>query len=194
MERVRPGPPRTAPDGPIIVAAASGRFRATERCLVRVASVLYADLLGSQDPLAVLAATPERIENLVRGWDGGRWSRSYGPGKWNAGQLVLHLAHDEIGWGNRVRLCLSQDGYVAQPWDGGRWVELESSTPPATALAAFVALRRLNLALYGRLSPEERARSFAHPEFGRISSEWIIRTLAGHDLHHLRQLAAIATP
>ncbi len=157
-----------------------------------VASVLYADRLGSQDPLAVLAATPDRIEELVRGWDGGRWARSYSPGKWSAAQVVLHLAQDEIGWGNRMRFCLAEDGYVAQPWDGARWVELETATPPRTVLAAFAALRRLNLALYRSLSPDQRTRWFTHPEFGRISSEWVIRTLAGHDLHHLRQLDTLA--
>ncbi len=159
---------------------------------MRTASALYSDLLGARDPLAVLAATPGRIEKLVRGWEAGRWSLSYTPGRWSAAQVVLHLAQDEIGWGNRVRLCLSQDGYLAQPWDGARWVELESSTPPRTALAAFAGLRGLNLELYRHLSPEQRGRPLTHPEFGRISSEWIIRTLAGHDLHHLRHLETIA--
>jgi DinB family protein len=154
--------------------------------------VPYSDLLGARDPLAILAKTPERIEEMVRGWDGQRWGLSYAPGKWNAAQLMLHLAHDEIGWGNRVRLALTQDRYVAQPYDGGGWVEMESPSPPDVALGAFAALRRLNVALYRHLAPEQRARAIRHPEFGEISVQWIIRILAGHDLHHLPQLSAIA--
>jgi DinB superfamily len=154
-------------------------------------TIPYSDLLGTADPLAVLAATPDQIEKLVQGWDSRRWTVSYAPGKWNAAQLVLHLAHDEIGWCNRVRLALSIDGYVVQPFDGALWVGIETPTPPALALAAFVSLRRLNLSLYGRLSPEQRARPFRHPEAGQISIEWILRTLAGHDLHHLQHLQAI---
>ena len=155
-------------------------------------AVPYADLLGAADPIAVLAETPTRIEALVRAWDSPRWAASYAPGKWNAAQLVLHLAHDEIGWCNRVRLALSLEGYVVQPYDGAAWVALEAPIPPGVALEAFVALRRLNLTLYRRLTREQRTRPFRHPELGEISIEWIIQVLAGHDLHHLRHFDAIA--
>lgn len=152
----------------------------------------YADLVGGQDPLALLAATPGRIAALVAGWNARRWSMSYAPGKWTAAQLVLHLAQDEIGFGDRVRLALTVDGYVVQPYDGARWVTLESPADPHAALAAYLSLRRLNLGLYGRLTPEQRERPIPHPERGAISVDWILNTLAGHDLHHLRHLEAIA--
>ena len=157
-----------------------------------LASVPYTELVGMQDPLAVLASTPDRLGALTQGWDFRRWSSSYAEGKWNAAQLVLHLAHDEIGWGNRVRFALSQDDYVVQPYDGASWVALESPTPPETALATFVVLRRLNVMLYRRLSSEQREHRFGHPEVGEISIEWIMQRLAGHDLHHLQHLQAIA--
>ncbi len=154
-------------------------------------SVPYSGLLGPADPLAVLGETPARIEELTRSWDGRRWAMSYAPSKWTAAQVVLHLAQDEIGWGHRVRMLLTLDDYVPQPFDGGAWVAVESPLPFAEALAAFAALRRFNLALYGRLSPEQKSRSCRHPEFGAISVDWITRVLAGHDLHHLGQLKAI---
>jgi hypothetical protein len=157
-----------------------------------VAPLPYADLVGSQDPLSLLASTPDRVAGLVQDWDASRWSRSYAPGKWTAAQVVLHLAHDEIGWCNRIRLALSVDGYVVQPYDGARWVDLETPTVAETALASYLALRRLNLILYGRIRAHERTRAFAHPELGEISIDWILHTLAGHDLHHLRQLQMIA--
>jgi len=152
------------------------------------AALPYADLVGAQDPLDLLASTPGRIAELVRGWDARRWSGTYAPGKWTAAQLVLHLAQDEIGLCNRIRLALTVEDYVVQPYDGARWVALESPTEPETALAAYLALRRLNLVLYERLTPDQRARPIPHPEMGEISIEWILRTLAGHDLHHLRHL------
>ena len=157
-----------------------------------IAPLPYASLVGLEDPLSLLASTPDRIAALVRGWDAARWSRSYAPGKWTAAQLVLHLAQDEIGWCNRVRLAATAGGYVVQPYDGAAWVELESPTEPEAALAAYRALRRLNLTLYGRIPPDQRARPVPHPELGEISIDWILHTLAGHDLHHYRQLQAIA--
>jgi len=152
----------------------------------------YAELVGTDDPLSLLASTPDRIAALVSGWDAERWSRTYAPGKWTAAQLVLHLAQDELGWSNRIRLALSVDGYVVQPYDGAAWVALESPTDPETALAAFQSLRRLNLTLYRRIPPELRGRPLPHPELGEISIDWIVQTLAGHDLHHLRHLETIA--
>jgi uncharacterized damage-inducible protein DinB len=157
-----------------------------------LAPIPYADLTSSEDPLALLASTPGRIADLVRGWDATQWSETYLPGKWTAAQIVLHLAHDEIGWCNRVRLALSVDGYVVQPYDGARWVALETPTEAEAALEAYLALRRLNLLLYRRVPSADRARLFPHPESGEISIDWILQTLAGHDLHHLGQLRAIA--
>jgi len=157
-----------------------------------IAPLPYGDLVGSEDPLSLLASTPDRIAELVRGWDASRWSRSYAQGKWTAAQIVLHLAHDEIGWCNRVRLALSVEEYAVQPYDGARWIALETPTVADTALACYVALRRLNLILYGRIAADVRARTFSHPELDEISIDWILQTLAGHDLHHLRQLQLIA--
>jgi hypothetical protein len=157
-----------------------------------IAPSSYDELIGSNDPLILLATTPKKIAELVKGWDANRWARSYAPGKWTAAQLVLHLAQDEIGLSARVRLALSDDDYVVQPFDGARWVAAESPSDPETALAAFLALRNLNLVLYKRIPAVRRARPIPHPELGAISIDWILRTLAGHDLHHLRHFQMIA--
>jgi hypothetical protein len=157
-----------------------------------VSPLPYSELVGAEDPLSLMASTPNRIAELVRDWDAARWSRTYAPGKWTATELVLHLAQDEIGFGNRVRFALTQDGYVIQAYEGADWVAQEAPTDPKVALAAFLALRRLNLILYRSIPAERRSRSIAHPEFGEISIDWILHTLAGHDLHHLRHLQAIA--
>jgi hypothetical protein len=157
-----------------------------------LAPLPYAALVGSEDALTLLASTPGRIADLVRGWDARQWSSTYAPGKWTAAQLILHLAHDEIGWCNRVRLALCVDDYVVQPYDATRWVALETSTKPVAALEAYLALRNLNLPLYRQVPSADRERPFPHPELGEISIDWILQTLAGHDLHHLRQLQVIA--
>jgi len=152
----------------------------------------YADLVGAADPIELLASTPRRIAGLVSGWSPARWSLSYSEGKWTAAQIVLHLAEDEIAFASRARLALTVPGYVPHPFDGADWVALESPPEPAVALAAFLALRALNVRLYRKLSEEQLARPIPHPEHGTIYVGWIVRVLAGHDLHHLRQLEAIA--
>ena len=157
-----------------------------------IGSPLYANYVGSDDPIALLAATPNHIAGLVNGWAATRWSQTYAPGKWTAGQIVLHLAQDEISWGSRVRLALTLDEYVVQPFDGPKWIALEAPVEPDIALSAYLALRRLDMPLYRRIPADLRARPFRHPEFGEISVDWILHTLAGHDLHHLAQLQVVA--
>jgi hypothetical protein len=156
------------------------------------ASLLYADQVGSEDPLRLLASTPKRIAHLVRAWDSNRWAQTYAPGKWSAAQIILHLAQDEISWGLRVRLALTSDNYVVQPFDGPKWVALETPSDPEAALGAYLALRGLNLPLFRRIPSDLRARPFQHPEFGDISVDWVLHTLAGHERHHLEQLQVIA--
>jgi hypothetical protein len=152
----------------------------------------YADLVGAADPIELLSSTPRRIAGLVSGWSPADWSRSYAEGKWSAAQIVLHLAQDEIAFASRARLALTDPGYVPRPFDGADWVALESPVEPVVALAAFLALRALNIRLYRKLSEEQLARPIAHPELGTIYVGWIVRVLAGHDLHHLGHLETIA--
>ncbi len=153
--------------------------------------VPYSELVGASDPLSLLASTPEQIAYLVEHWQPSRWSLSYCEGKWSAAQLVLHLAHDEIGWSDRIRLTLSVQNYIPVLYDGAEWVNWESPTDPYLALNAFLALRRLNLILYKRLTAQQLAKPLYHPINGEITIAWILRRVAGHDLHHFHQLQII---
>jgi hypothetical protein len=157
---------------------------------------MYEDLVGSEDPIDLLASTPDRIARLVRPWRPARWKASYAPGKWSGAQIVLHLAQDEIGWSMRIRQALNMSSpgapeYVVQPYDAAGWVERETPVDGIAALEAYLALRRLNLGLYRGIRGEDRSRPFRHPEYGEMSIDWILRTLAGHDIHHLKQLEAV---
>ena len=151
----------------------------------------YADALGSRNPLEALADTPLRIEALVLGWPADRWERSYAPGKWSARQVIVHLAQIELALTTRVRFAASQDGYVAQPLDQDAWMPLDDHADGPTALNAYMALRRLNVAMFKGMTPAQRQRTFTHPEYGQLTPEWVAAQLAGHDLHHLKQLEMV---
>ena len=151
----------------------------------------YADALGSRNPLEALADTPLRIEALVLGWPADRWERSYAPGKWSARQVIVHLAQIELALTTRVRFAASQDGYVAQPLDQDAWMPLDDHADGPTALNAYMALRRLNVAMFKGMTPDQRQRTFTHPEYGQLTPEWVAAQLAGHDIHHLKQLEMV---
>lgn len=151
----------------------------------------YAVDLGSRDALDALADTPQKIRALVETWPADRWEKSYAPGKWSARLVLIHLAQMEIGLPIRVRFAVAQDGYVAQPLDQDAWLMVDEHADGPTALDAYLALRRLNVAMFKGMSSAQRQRTFKHPEYGDLSVEWVAAQLAGHDIHHLKQLQQV---
>lgn len=151
----------------------------------------YAHALGSIDPLKALGDTPRKIVALTRRWTRARWEKSYAPGKWSARQILAHIAQAELALTTRVRFAASQDGYVAQPFDQDAWLILDDHADAATAVAAYTALRRFNLAMFKGMTPAQRKRPFTHPEYGTLTPEWVAAQLAGHELHHFAQLKQI---
>jgi hypothetical protein len=150
----------------------------------------YGKYVEGLDVLKCLEDTPARIESLVRGWPREKDEHSHAPGKWTARQIVVHLAQSELALTTRVRFAASAPGYVAQPFDQDAWIALDHADGP-TAVDAYVALRRFNLAMFKNMSPKLRKQPFTHPEYGELTPDWVAAQLAGHELHHLRQLKQI---
>ena len=100
-------------------------------------------------------------------------------------------AQAELALTTRVRYAASQNGYVAQSFDQDGWLLLDDHADGPTALDAYTALRRLNLAMFKGMTPAQRNRGFTHPEFGKLTPAWVAAQLAGHDIHHLKQLQQI---
>jgi hypothetical protein len=152
----------------------------------------YADDLGDRDPYQALGETAERIRDLVRDWDDARFERSYAPGKWSARQVLIHLAQTELALTTRVRFAVSQEGYTAQAFNQDDWVPIDAKLDARTALDAYTALRRMNAIMFRNLSQAQRDRQFTHPEYGSLTAAWVAAQMAGHDIHHYKQLVQIA--
>lgn len=149
------------------------------------------ELLGDQDPIMVLGATPLRLEALTQGWSEADWARDYGAGKWDARHIIAHLADVEVGIGFRVRQMVA--GAVdLQPFDEKAWAKPYARFDPALALETFRALRTWNLARLASFDMDDWLRESYHPERGLISVDLSVRMSAGHDLNHLEQLEVIA--
>jgi hypothetical protein len=151
----------------------------------------YADDLGDRDPYEALSDTPERIRHLVDGWTADQFERSYAAGKWSVRQVLIHLAQTELALTTRVRFALSEEGYTAQPFNQDDWVSIDGKLDARTALDAYTALRRMNAAMFRSLTPAQRDRAFTHPEYGSLTAGWVAAQLAGHDIHHYKQLVTV---
>ena len=151
----------------------------------------YAADLGDREPLEALGDTPGRIRELVQCWSDEQFERRYAPGKWTARQVLIHLAQTELALTTRARFALSETGYVAQSFSQDDWMSLDEQAGARVALDVYTSLRQMNLAMWKSLSAEQRTRGFTHPEYGGLTVWWVAAQLAGHDIHHLKQLATI---
>jgi hypothetical protein len=144
------------------------------------------------DPLVSLDEVHQRIGTLVGTWSPADFHRTYAPGKWTARQLLIHLAQIELVFGERIRFALNKPEYVVIPFDQDEWMALDEGVDAASALGAYLGMRRMNLDFFRSLTPAQRAHQFEHPDYGPIDVDWVITALAGHERHHLPQLETIA--
>jgi hypothetical protein len=164
---------------------------APSRARAYTAAIL--ETLGSRDPFEVLRSTPVELRRAVAGAPHRVLSTPEGPGKWSMLHVVQHLADSEIVGGFRFRMTLAEDRPKLQGYDQDLWVERlrYSDADAETALQQFETLRRANVRMLERTSPEERERVGVHSERGEESLAHMIRMYAGHDLVHLRQIARV---
>ena len=151
----------------------------------------YTRDLGDREPLAAMRDTIARLTALTRGWTPADFERPYAPGKWTARQVLIHLAQTELALGVRARMALATPNYTAQNFDQDVWLGRETRVSGDAAVAALAAVSRMNVALFESLSSADRDIAMAHPEYGSITVDWIIYTIAGHQIHHLAQLVSI---
>lgn len=152
----------------------------------------YSPHLDGRDPLVVMRETIPAIANVLAGWRSEQFERPIAPGKWTVRQVMIHLAHTEMALGTRSRMALTTQNFVAQSFDQDGWLARESFMSGADAVQAFVTLATLNLGLYASLSEADRQITLTHDEYGPMTVDWIIHQEAGHQVHHLKQLRALA--
>jgi hypothetical protein len=144
-------------------------------------------LLGTSDPLEVLAATPATIQQRTGPLAAEVLDRPPAAGEWSVAQVVGHLWDAEIAYGFRARMILTRDRAPLIGYDQEAWATL-ARPPVAELLAAFTALRNTNLVLIRGTPVAWWDRLGIHEERGPTSFRLGTETIAGHDRAHLLQL------
>jgi hypothetical protein len=153
----------------------------------------YAKFLDGRQPLDIVASTHDELAKLARPMPREQLVMRTPAGKWNAREIVAHLADCELVFSFRLRQTLAEDHPTLQPFDQDRWAERYANYDMASALALFAATRRWNLLLIVSTSEADRKRAAIHPERGTMTFWTIVETMAGHDLNHLQQIEQLAT-
>ena len=157
-----------------------------------VASILQA--LGSRDPMEALTETPDALRQAVAGLTPQQDGTPERPGKWSVRQVVQHLADSELVGGFRFRMVIAHESPELPAYDQDLWAERlgYQDSDLATALDEFAMLRRANLRLLRRATPEDLERCVMHhAERGDEPLGHMIRLYAGHDQVHLAQIRRI---
>ena len=144
-------------------------------------------LLGDRDPVAVMAATPDRLRELLAGASPEETTARPAEGEWSAAELLGHLFDVELVFGFRWRLTLTADRPGYPGYDEQRWAALPRPPLP-DLLDGWRALRSANLALLRATPRAEWTRVGVHGEQGPETFDVTVRKLAAHDLAHLDQL------
>lgn len=152
----------------------------------------YASHLGQQDPLKVIASSADRLRSLLTTIGSERAEQPPAPGKWSAREIMCHLADCETVFAYRLRQTLAEDHHVIQPFDQDKWAASYRAYDLNAAVAVFSAVRDWNVSLIRSIAPDAWTKPVTHPERGTMTFRAIVETMAGHDLNHIHQVAAIA--
>lgn len=151
-------------------------------------------LIGERNPVDVLRDTPRAAARAVATLSRDQLRRPETAGKWSIAQVLRHLADTDVVWGWRMRLILAQERPAITGFDQDLWAERlgYADADPNESLETFAVLRRDNLRLIERATPDDLERVGVHAERGEESAGYLIRLYAGHDLMHLAQIDRIA--
>ena len=152
----------------------------------------YSSFIGDHNPIDVIENTSRRLSEVVTKLSSPNLEWRPAQGKWNAREIICHLADCEIAFAFRLRQTLAETNHVMQPFDQEKWAGMYGGLSARAALLAFSSLREWDLALIQNTPAEAMGKKVNHPERGDMTFRTIVETMAGHDLNHLEQLDAIA--
>ena len=151
------------------------------------------DLIGSRDPLGIMAELIPWLEQRLEGLPDSVLRRPEAPGKWSVVQVVQHLADSDLVMGYRIRMVLTEPQPPLPGYDQDQWARefRYDQVPLPLALGQLRGLRAANLHLWRALTPLQLERVGQHLERGPESVSHLLRLLVAHDLVHRRQIERI---
>jgi hypothetical protein len=113
-------------------------------------------LSQGKDFIAVQRETASTLSTLIAGIPEAELSRRPAPGKWSVGEILAHLAEDELVTHWRYRQMIETDGVQLTSFDQDLWARLGDygSRSPMQSLILFNLLRDANLHMLALLTPQ----------------------------------------
>jgi hypothetical protein len=114
-----------------------------------------------------------------------------GRGEWSAHQVAAHVRDTEVQvFLKRTRLLCSQEYPDVENFDQEAWNRdhYDADEPLNKITAEFRTARRQTVRLLRAASKQDWENWALHPEYGRISLDWLLEHNYAHTLDHLAQI------
>ena len=117
-------------------------------------------------------------------------NKSYGAGKWNIRQILIHLTDAEAVLLERIKRTIAKPGQTIMAFDQDKWAqELEYDHFPLTLAAAlYSANRNVIIYLAERFYLEKGDHTYQHNEAGERSLKDEFDKVLWHCEDHIKQI------
>ena len=151
------------------------------------------DAAGRAQAVDIVAGTPARLRDAVRGLTDAQLDTPYRPDGWTVRQVVHHVPDSHLNAYVRFKLALTEDEPTIKPYDETRWAELSDvkAVPVATSLTLLETVHERWVAILRAMTPADFARMLVHPESGRQSLDQMLALYAWHGPHHIAQITSL---
>jgi len=143
-----------------------------------------------KDPLVLQEETPKLLAGLIAKASRNELTTRPAENKWSIGEILAHLAEDEISTAWRYRQMVEHNGIELAGFDQDLWARLGAypTREPRESLELFRLLRATNLLFLKQLAPEQWDCFGIHAERGRITVRDLAVHMVGHDANHVEQI------
>jgi hypothetical protein len=143
--------------------------------------------------IEVIAGTPARMRDAVRGLTDAQIETPYRPGGWTVRQVVHHVPDSHLNAYCRFKLALTEDEPTIKPYAEGKWALLPdvAAVPIATSLTLLETIHERWVAILRAMKPSDFERMLVHPESGRQSLDQMLALYAWHGPHHIAHVTKL---
>lgn len=157
--------------------------------------VMRVDVSDSQRQVLLdqLARVPAALRAAVAGLDDAQLDTPYRDGGWTLRQVAHHVPDSHLNAYCRTKLALTEDHPTIRPYAEGPWAELiDSRWPLAESLALLEVLHARWLPLLRALTPDQRLRTFLHPDGNVVYTlDQQLALYAWHGHHHVAHITTL---
>ena len=147
----------------------------------------------SQDQIQIwiheLSLFPAKLLEVVANVNEEEEDLTYRFGGWSVRKVVHHIADSQINAFTRIKLALTEDIPMINPYDESAWAEqADYELPMAISISIIAGIYERTVTLLSSLTDEQLQKPFYHPVNGITALAEYIGFCVWHSYHHLAHI------